>query len=76
MKPHPLKLIEKKTTKKKHLIPEDEGQSFTDIFTMCDKKKLDLLKIMDYCVKVKLWAIANEDEKSHNNNKRLFRNHL
>ena len=71
-----MKLIEKKTTKKKHLIPEDEGQSFNDIFAMCEMKKLDLLKIMDYCVKVKLWAIVNEDEKSHNNNKRLFRNHL
>ena len=71
-----MKLIEKKTTKKKHLIPEDEGQSFTEIFAMCEMKKLDLLKIMDYCVKVKLWAIVNEDEKSHNNNKRLFRNHL
>ena len=42
-----LKMFEKKTTKKKHSIPEDEGQSFTDIFAMDDEKKLDLHKIMD-----------------------------
>ena len=30
-----------KKTKKKHTIPDNEGQSFTDIFAMYDKKKLD-----------------------------------
>ena len=65
-----------KTTKKKHSIPDDEGQSFTVIFAIYDGKKLDLRKIMDYCVISKSWAIVNEDEKSHNNNKHLLRNHL
>ena len=76
IKRRPLKLFEKKTTKKKHSIPEDEGQSLTDIFAMFDMKTLDLCKIMDYCVTSKPWAIVNEDEKSHNNNKHVFRNHL
>ena len=69
-------LFEKKTTKKKHSIPDDESQSFTVIFAIYDGKNLDLRKIMDYCVTSKSWAIVNEDEKSHNNNKHLFRNHL
>ena len=38
---------------KKYSIPEDEGQSFTGTFGMYDKKKLDLDKIMDYCVTIK-----------------------
>ena len=76
IKRQPLKLFQKKTTKKKHSIPEDEGQSFTDIFAMFDERKLDLCKIMDYCVTSKLWAIVNKDEKSRNSNKRLFENHL
>ena len=62
-----LKLFEKKTTKKKHLKPEDEGQSFTNIFTMCNEKKL---------VTSKPWVIINKDEKNRNNNKHLFQNHL
>lgn len=33
-KQHTLKLSEKKKTKKKHSIPEDKGQLFTDIFAM------------------------------------------
>ena len=71
-----LKLFEKKTTKKKHLKTEDEGQSFTNIFTMCNEKKLDLRKIMDYYVTSKPWVIINKDEKNRNNNKHLFQNHL
>ena len=31
---------------------------------------------MDFCVISKPWVIVNEDEKSRNNNKHLFRNHL
>ena len=71
----PLKLVDKKTTKKKHSIPT-QGQSFTDIFAIYDEKKLDLRKIMDYCVTSKPWAMVNEGEKNRNNNKHLFRNHL
>ena len=56
IKLQPLALSEKKTTKKKHSILEDKGQSFTDIFTAYDDKKLDLRKIMDYCVTSKPWA--------------------
>ena len=37
------KLFEKKIVKNKHSIPEDEGQSFTEIFATFDQ-------IMDYCV--------------------------
>ena len=47
IKRQPLKLFEKKTAKKKHSIPEDEGQSFTYIFAMYDEKRLDLFKLMD-----------------------------
>ena len=43
---------------------------------MFDKKKLDLCKIMDCGMTSKPWAFINEDEKSCNNNKHLFRNHL
>ena len=71
-----MKLFEKKTAKKKHSIPEDEGQSFIYIFAMYDEKRLDLFKLMDYCVTCKPWVIVNGDEKSRNNNKHLFRNHL
>ena len=31
---------------------------------------------MDYCLTSKPWAIVNEDEHRHNNNKHLFWNHL
>ena len=75
-KQQPLKLFENKTTKKKHSTPEDEGQSFTDIFAMHDEKKLDLRKIMDNCVASKPWAVLNEDEKSRSNSKHLLQNHL
>ena len=47
IKRQPLKLFEKKTAKKKHSIPEDEGQSFTYIFAMYDEKRPDLFKLMD-----------------------------
>ena len=60
IKRQPLKLFEKKTTKKKHLIPENEGQSFTDIFAM----------YVEPC------AIVNKGEKNRNNNKDLFLNPL
>ena len=39
-----------KTAKKKHSIPEDEVQSFSDIFVLYNNKKLDFLKMMNYCV--------------------------
>ena len=35
-----LKLFDKKTTKKKHSVPEDEGQSLTDTFAMNNEKDL------------------------------------
>ena len=50
IKKQPLKLFEKKTTKKKDSIPEDECQSFTDVLTKYDQQKLDLRSIMKYCV--------------------------
>ena len=68
IKPQLFKLFEKKTTKKNHSIPEDECQSFTDIFAMYNKKKLDLRKIMDYYVTSEPWVIVDKDEKSCNNN--------
>ena len=57
----PLKLFGKKTTTKKHSAAQE---------------KLDLRKIMDYCVTSKSWAIVNEDEKSRNNNRHQFQNQL
>lgn len=71
IKQQPLKLSEKKQ-QKKHSVSEGEGQSFTDIFAMYNKKILDLGKIIDYCMTSKPWAIVSEDEKSCNNNKHLF----
>ena len=75
IKQQPLKLFEKKTTKKKHSIPEDKGQLFTDIFAIYDEEKLDLCKIMECCVTSKSWAIVSVDEKSCSNNKHLLGNH-
>ena len=43
---------------------------------MHDENKLDLPKMMDYYETSKPWATVNEDKKSCNNNKHLFRNHL
>ena len=71
-----VKLFEKKKQQKKHSIPEDEGQSFTEILATFDQKKLNLRKIMEYCVTSKPWVIVNENEESRNSNKHLFRNHL
>ena len=76
IKRNQLKLFEKETKKKKHSIPEDEGQSFTEILATFDQKKLNLRKIMDYCVTSKPWSIVNEYEKSRGNNKSLFRNYI
>ena len=64
-----MKHFEKKKAKNKYSIQEDEGQSFTDIFVMYNKKKIDLRKIMDYYMASKPSAILNEVEKSRNNNK-------
>ena len=64
-----MKHFEKKKAKNKYSIQEDEGQSFTDIFVMYNKKKIDLRKIMDYYMASKPLAILNEVEKSRNNNK-------
>ena len=71
----PLKLFEKKTTKKKHSTPKDEVQLFTDIFSMYDEKKLNLRKIMDHFLTRKPSVIVNKDEKSRNNNKHLLLKH-
>ena len=75
IKQPPLKLFEKKTTTKKHSIPEDKDQLFTDIFAICDEEKLDLCKIMDCCVTSKSWTIVNDDEKCCSNNKHLLGSH-
>ena len=54
----------------------DEGQSFTEVLASFDQKKLNLRKIVEYCVTSRPWMIVNEEEKSRNSNKHLFRNHL
>ena len=69
-------MFEKETRKKKHSIPEDEGQSSTKFLAIFDQKKLNLRKIIDYCVTSKPWSVANEYERSRGNNKSLFRNYL
>ena len=50
IKRNQLKLFEKETRKKKHSILEDEGQSSTKFLAIFDQKKLNLRKIIDYCV--------------------------
>ena len=50
IKRNQLKLCKKETKNKKHSISEDEDQSFTEILATFDQKKLNLRKIMDYCV--------------------------
>ena len=69
-------LFEKKKSENKQSIPEDEGQSFTEVLATFDQRKLDLRSIMDYCVTSKPWAIVNENEKSRESNKYLLRNYL
>ena len=71
-----IKLFNIKSSKKKQsIIAVDEYQSLTEVFALYDQKKLDLRKLM--CpVTSKLWAIVNEDMKSRNNQKSLFRNEL
>ena len=66
-----IKLFEKKQS-----IAVDEYQSFTKVFDPYDQKKLDLRKLMEWPVTSKPWAIVNEDMKSRNNQKSLFRNEL
>ena len=50
IKKQEIKLFEKKKQKKKPSIPEDEGQSFCEILATFDQKKLNLRKIVEYCV--------------------------
>ena len=69
-------MFEKETNNKKHSLPEDEGQSFTEIPATFDQKKFNLSKIMDYCATCKPWSIANEYETSRGNNKSLLRNYF
>ena len=72
-----VKLFHKKDTKKKDLIACDESQSFTEIFALFDEKKmLNIRAIMEWPVFSKPWAIVNEDMKSRDNQKSLFRNGL
>ena len=69
-------LFEKKKSENKQSIPEDEGQSFTEVLASFDQRKLDLRRIMDYCVTSKPWSIVNENEKSRESNKYLLWNYL
>ena len=62
--------------KKKSSIPENESQSFADILLKYDMGKLDLRNILNYCVTTRSWALVNEDDKSRESRKSLFRNHL
>ena len=71
-----MKLFKEKTSKKKSSIPEDESQSFADILLKYDNEKLDLRNILNYCVTIRPWALVNEDGKSRQSRKSLFRNYL
>ena len=75
MKRNQLEFFERETEKKKHFTLEDEGQSFNEILTIFDQKKVNLRKIMDYCVTGKPWSIVNKYERSHGDNKSIFRNY-
>ena len=75
MKRNQLEFFERETEKKKHFTPEDEGQYFTEILTTFDQKKLNLRKIIDYCVTGKPRSIVNKYERSHGDNKSIFRNY-
>ena len=71
-----MKLFKEKTSKKKSSIPEDESQSFADILLKYDNEKPDLRNILNYCVTTQPWALVNEDDKTRQSRKFLFRNHL
>ena len=68
-----IKLFSVKPTKNKKTITSDECQSFAEIFSLFDEKKLNLRLIMDWPVFSKPWAIVNYDLKSRNNLKSVFR---
>ena len=69
-------LFKEVNTKKKHSIPEDEGQSFADILSIFDNKSLDLRKVMEWSITSKPWSICKEENKSRTNQKSLFRDNL
>ena len=74
IKRNEFKLFKQKNSKKKSYIPEDESQSFADILLKYDNGKLDLRKILKYCITTGPWAVVNEDDKSRQSRKSLFRN--
>ena len=76
IKRNEFKLFKEKNSKKKSYIPEDESQSFADILLKYDNGKLDLRKILKYCVTTRTWAVVNEDDESRQSRKSLFRNQL
>ena len=76
IKRNKFKLFKEKNSKKKSYIPEDESQSFADILVKYDNGKLDLRKILKYCVTTRTWAVVNEDDESRQSRKSLFRNQL
>ena len=76
IKKQEIKLFEKKKQKKNPSIPEDEGQSFCEILATFDQKKLNLRKIVEYCVTSRPWMIVNENEESRASQKHLLRNNL
>ena len=47
-----------------------------DTFLKYDNEKLDLRNILNYCITTRPWALINEDDKSHQSRKSLFRKHL
>ena len=76
IKRQPIKLFEKKGNTKKQGIPSDESQSFTEIFALFDQKTLDLRKNLEWPVTSTPWAIVNEDLKSRQDHKHLFKKSL
>lgn len=68
IKKQPSKIFDEssKVKKKVPTIPEDEGQSFSDILSRCNDKVLDLKFIMKWPVTSRTWAICSEECKTRN----------
>ena len=76
IKKQAVNLFKEDNTKIKCSVPKDQGQSFADILSIFDNKSLDLYKIMEWRVPSKLRSIYKKENKSTENKKSLFRNHL
>ena len=54
-----IQLFSTKAEKKKQTIESDECQSFAEVFSLFDEKKLNLKLVLEWPVFSKPWAIVN-----------------